>query len=233
MQPWSVENVFGTEGSWKVNERGEDPYIAAQDGDGGLATFDGYHSFTRMCEVRLITPAIEINKFTDATLTYYVYHYNGYDQWSDETSPVEETMCIEISVDGKRFETIPGSEITSYATQNGWQQHSVFLGDYKQSKSVRLAFKGRSAGCFNIHLDNIAVDGKTPWSGIESVDMANLRIEGGKGILLFSGAQDGISVSNLAGMKMAESRQSAGSINLPAGVYVVTGNGCARKVIVK
>lgn len=233
MQPWSVENVFGTEGSWKVNERGEDPYIAAQDGDGGLATFDGYHSFTRMCEVRLITPAIEINKFTDATLTYYVYHYNGYDQWSDETSPVEETMCIEISVDGKRFETIPGSEITSYATQNGWQQHSVFLGDYKQSKSVRLAFKGRSAGCFNIHLDNIAVDGKTPWSGIESVDMANLRIEGGKGILLFSGAQGGISVSNLAGMKMAESRQSAGSINLPAGVYVVTGNGCARKVIVK
>lgn len=234
MVPWSVEQVLGLEGSWTIVESGENPYAAAQDKDGGLALFDGYHSWASGCELRLVSPRIVINNYEDATLTYYVYHENGYNQWTDETSPVEETMSVEISVDGKAFEVIPNSEIELYAAQSGWQKHVVFLGDYKQSESVRIAFRGKSAGCYNILLDNIEITATKPWSGISDVNATMPNVKGGKGEIVFENVEGGISVFNIAGVKIASQTTDNGRVKVAPGVYVViTNEGCNYKLTVR
>lgn len=66
--PWTVQNVIGTNGDWALFNIGENPYVKPHDDDNGLATFDGYHAWTDGMELRLISPRIDLSKFVDRCL---------------------------------------------------------------------------------------------------------------------------------------------------------------------
>lgn len=229
--PWMVEQIFGNEGSWKIVERGEDPYVSAQDGDGGLATFDGYHTFTKNCELRLISPSISFKYHTNLFLTFHAYHYNGNSGWwSEEFDPVEETFCIEASVDGGKFEKVADSDFATYAETNGWQQHTVSLEKYAKLDNVRIAFRGKSAGCFNIHIDNIAISGTNAVGALEEGDAV---LTAGEGIVTFRSLEAPLAIYATDGRTVATTTETEGTITLPSGIYVARSGGKTWKFIVK
>lgn len=157
--PWSVEQVAGLQGSWTIQAMDDWCYIRPYDSDGGLATFDGYHSYTNNCELRLVSPVISFNDMKDITMRYHIYHFTGYDSWSGEADPAPETYFVEVSVNNGPFEKVPGSDGALQASKSGWQQHELSLDAYKGATNVRVAFRAKSAGGKNINLDAIAIDG--------------------------------------------------------------------------
>lgn len=233
-QPWSVEQVAGYMGTWEIEQQGDQPYIKAQDGDDGLATFDGYHSWTKDCELRLISPAIDISKYIDPELSFYFYHYNGRPGWwQEEPDPVNETMCVEISMDGGPFQVIPNSDITLYAADSSWKQYKFDLANYRKCTSVRIAFRGKGAGCANIHIDNIAVNGTIIDEKVDLIGADNGSVTGDKGGIRFSGLTHGITVYDTAGRKVAARCSEQGFIALPSGVYIAVSGNEKQKTIVK
>lgn len=230
--PWSVEQASGLQGSWLVKESGENPYVSAQDGDKGLVTFDGYHSWTNNCELRLISPVINISEYVDPVLSFHIYHWNG-ETWGGDYEDVNETLQIEISVDGKAFEPIPGAFWQLYRAKKGWQNYTADLSKYYRSKGVRVAFRGKSAGCFNIHIDNIAVTGTKESTGVDSVDADMFSVFGVKGAIQFSGAESGIYVYDMAGRLVKADNREEGELDIIPGIYLVNCKQNTIKVVVK
>lgn len=230
--PWATENVIGNQGSWQLMESGEYPYTKAHDNDGGVATFDGHHYWTKEMEVRLVTPRIDISKFVDPELTFHLYHFNG-SEWYGDPEPVEEWMQVDISVDGKPYQEIPGGRFESYSETSGWQKHTLSLAPYTASREVRIAFRGHSAGCFNIHLDDLAVKGTVEQSGVEK-NMGNMEsVSAGKGEIEFRGLDSQLSVYDLAGNLLTVVNVTDGSVEIPAGVYIARTSHKAYKLMVK
>lgn len=231
-KPWSVEQVTGAQGSWVLEEKGQDPYTSAQDGDNGMATFDGYHSWTEGVELRLISPTIDLRSYKNIKLTFYIYQYNG-QEWYSDPEPVGETMKVEISENGGSFKAIPGADYKLYDTKSGWKKYELSLDNYSHSRAARIAFRGKGAGNFNIHLDNIEIDGTYDPSAVEEIASKETFARGGKGEILFFGLTDEAEVFDMSGRRVAV--VSAGSSNLAAesGIYAVVYNGKVSKVIVK
>lgn len=233
--PWGMEMVKGTTGGWSLATSGENPYIAAQDNDKGVATFEGYHSWAKGTEARLTSPVINISEYTDPTLVFYMYHFNGSNGWwDDETSAVNEKLQVEISVDGGDYQLIPGGELASYAATSGWQKHQLSLAKYVGASGVKLAWHGVAAGCFNMHVDNISVTGTIKNSGVDALGSQESAIVGVDGGLSWSNVANGIEVFDMAGRLVARSSESCGSLSgLASGVYLVRAAGVANKVMVK
>lgn len=232
--PWSVESVVGFSGSWDILPTGENPYTKPQDADGGLATFDGYHATTNGSELRLVSPNINISNFEDPELTFYIYHFDGLaGWWQEDPDPVGESMQVEISVAGAPFEVIPGTDINLYSSKSGWKQYKVSLAQYRRSPGVRIAFRGKSAGNFNIHIDNIAIKGTKGVEGVSDAYTPASRIAGGVGFVSYAGIQGGVKVYDTAGRIVAASAEAEGRILLPAGIYIVAGSGDVAKVAVR
>ena len=229
-KPWMVEQVYGNEGSWTIVGSGEYPWTSAQDGDGGMATFDGYHYWARNCELRLISPAITFEYHKNLVLNFYAYHYNGVDSWSGESEPVDETFCIEASVDGGPFEKVKNSDFATYDAKNGWQQHSVQLEGYDRLKSVRIAFRGKSAGCFNIHIDNISIEGTLAVDGIAD-SKAVLLPSVGK--VVFSSLEAPLVIFSIDGKAVARTEASEGNITLDPGIYVARSGDRTWKFVIR
>ena len=232
-QPWMVEQIMGYEGSWKIVEKGENPYVTAQDGDDGLASFDGYHTFTNGCELRLISPSISFYDMKNIDLSFYLYHYNGNSGWwTDEYDPVNETMCIEVSVDGGPFKKLNGSDLSTYDSTSGWQQHTFSLESYKGYRDVRVAFRGKSAGCFNIHIDNIVI-GANATSSIEKAASNGPELFPGIGQVRFAGLSCPIYIYSTDGKLTGYSENPEGSVNLQPGLYVARSGDNTWKFIIK
>lgn len=232
--PWSVEQISGTESEWRVEAQGEEPYAKAQDNDGGLVTFDGYHSWSAGCIIRLISPSIDISTYEDPSLTFYIYHYNGKaGWWQEDADPVGEMLQVEISVDGAPFTTIEGGTIPLYAETSGWKKYTLSLADYRVSPGVRIAFRGTGAGCFNIHLDNIAIAGTVPVVGVADEYTRQPHIAGLKGALRYGDLSSPLDVYDMTGRKVAHASDAAGIISLPAGVYTAVTAGQTTKTVVK
>lgn len=157
--PWAAVQVAGTVGSWAKVASGEYPYAQAQDGDGGMAMFDGFHTQAGNA-LRLVSPMIKINHLKSPKLSYWMYHFNGNDGWHpDEQGPeyVKEQLVIEVAKNSGAFVEVPGSNVTLYAANNGWVEHIVDLTDYKDAEYINLGFKGTSGYTYNILIDNIRV----------------------------------------------------------------------------
>lgn len=231
--PWSVEQVTGDNGSWKISTSAENPYTAAQDGDKGVITFDGYHSWTKNCDLRLVSPSIDLSSYEDPELSFWMYHYDGMGGWmQEEPDPVNETLAVQISVEGNPFITLPEGEYTLYANKSGWKNYKLALKEYWQSKSVRIGFLGHATGCFNIHLDNITITG-TKASGMKEALNDKAYVSGRNGCIIYSGLAGGISVYNMAGMKIAASGSESGSIPVAAGIYLIHNANKTYKIMVK
>jgi hypothetical protein len=146
-----------------------------QDSDGGMAVFDGYHTYAG--NARLTSPCISIGHLKKPVLSFYMYHYRG-SSWSGEIGPeyCNTQLQIEISVDGGAIEEIPDALFTLYDATNGWQLHEVDLSNYTKSEYVSISFKGINNGTENLCIDNISVGANyvnnvevTAFSGPESV----------------------------------------------------------------
>lgn len=229
-QPWTVEQVGGPEGIWDIVGNGEYPWANAQDGDRGMATFDGYHTWAKNADMRLISPAITTQHFKDILLTFHIYHYNGVDSWSGESEPVEETLSIEVSVDGGAFQKVAGADFATYSPKNGWEEHTVSLDAFKGQKSIRFAVRAKSAGCFNVHVDNFKVDGVTSVDNV-ALDGAQLTVHANEAV--FSGLTAPLHIFNASGMKVAEARQADGTVVLAPGIYVATSGANTWKFVIK
>lgn len=229
--PWDVEQVAGEQGSWTFTTSGQDPYCKAQDNDGGMATFDGYHSWTNGCELRLISPAIDFSQWADPKLTFWMYHFSG-QGWSS-TDPVNETMTVEVSADNGPFRKVSGADFPSYASKDGWQTHSLDLSDWKGTGNVRIAFRGRGAGCFNMHIDNISLDATEPFqSGLSTPESAGTVRTVGR-TLSWAGLEGTLLVADAAGRIMALSHAPEGVMALEPGLYIVVIGNTNYKFIIK
>lgn len=98
---------------------------------------------------------------------------------------------------------------------------------------MRVAFRGRSTGCYNIHLDNIAIHGTKEASGISGNLAASPRVVSGKGFVSFSGLSSPVSIYDAAGRLCASSGNAAGRISIPAGIYIVKSGSHVFKILVK
>lgn len=230
--PWSVEQVQGMQGSWTIKAKGEDPYCSPQDADGGLATFDGYHSWTKDCELRLISPEINISAFDDPKLTFHLYHWNG-ETWGGDNDPVEETLRVEVSCDRAPFTAVPDATYNLYRAKKGWQDYTLDLSPYVGCGSARVAFRGKGAGCFNIHIDNISITGNKPSGVNEITAAAAANVTSGPGEIIFRGVRTGIEVYDTAGRKAAASHAAAGVFRVTPGLYLVSADGTTVKILVK
>lgn len=234
--PWSVEMVVGVQGSWQIGTPswstniGYYPSAKPQDNDGGMATFDGYHQWASGSEIRLISPAIDLSAFRDPTLKFFFYHYNGVDSWSGESEPVNETLEVEISIDGAPFVKLTDEPLTLYAARNGWTEHSFALDQYANCKNARIAFRGKAAGCFNVHIDNISIDGTV---AVENIEVSTAKVVGAEGAVVFAGLDDALEVYNAAGQLVARSAAPEGSLSLMPGIYVARSGRSVYKVRVK
>lgn len=232
-KPWSVEQVAGAQGSWTIKAGGEDPYVSPQDKDGGLAEFDGYHGWTDGCELRLISPTISIKSHKDIVLSFYLYHYNGIaGWWQSEPDPVGETLKVEISQDGAPFVAIPEGEYTLYAPTSGWVKYELPLDSFRNCEGVRIAFHGRGAGNFNIHIDNISIDGEEDFSAIGEMEAKGLTVESFRGEILVKGLTGKAHIYDASGREVAQ-LTGAGYVALPAGIYAVVCGKEVCKVLVK
>lgn len=232
--PWSIEQVAGVRGEWAIKASGNDPYVSAQDGDGGIATFDGYHGWTNGVELRLISPTIGLKNYKDITLSFYIYHYNGVaGWWQSDPDPVGETMIVEVSEDGAPFKAIPGTNYSLYASKSGWQKHEVALDDFKANNGVRIAFRGKGTGNFNIHLDNIKIDGTYDTSAIEEVKEESLNVKTEKGAIILTGLFENATVFDTAGRIVAVISASYPRVEVPSGIYLVNYGDKTAKVMVK
>lgn len=229
-EPWKLEPVVGTDGGWAITTSGEYPWTSAQDGDGGMASFDGYHYWARNTEHRLVSPSISTYGYKDLTLTFYAYHYNGVDSWSGESEPVNETFYIEVSVNGAEFTKVPGTDFTLYSAKNGWEQHVIPFDAYKGQKDLRFAVRGKSAGCFNIHVDNFKLDGV---SSVQNVSTNGAYIAAQGNSIIFSGLTAPLYIFNTAGMKVAQSFESEGSVTLESGFYIATSGDRSLKFVIR
>ena len=157
--PWSVAQVYGVNGNWRILASGEYPYTQPQDADGGLASFNGYNAQVGNV-TRLISPMIKIDHLRSPKLSFMMYHYNGNDGWHpDEEGPdyVKDQLVVEVSVDGGEYQELREGVIDLYAPKNGWVEHVITLDKFTDSKYINIAFKGISGWCYNIHIDNINV----------------------------------------------------------------------------
>ena len=232
--PWSIEQVAGAQGEWAINKSGENPYVSAQDGDGGIATFDGYHGWTDGCELRLISPTIGIDKYKDVVLSFYLYHYNGSaGWWQEDPDPVGETLIVEVSENGGAFKAIPAANYTLYNSTSGWKKYEISLDDYRKEGGVRVAFRGRGAGNFNIHIDNIHIDGTFVGSGVETVVSGDAYAAGAKGEILFHALSGEVCIYDMSGRMVAKADGSSAGVTVNPGVYAVVCGKSVFKVIVK
>lgn len=232
--PWGVQNVVGTSGSWTLCNSGENPYIGAHDSDDGLATFDGYHSWANGMELRLISPRIDISKYVDPTLTFHMYHYNGSaGWWQEEPDPVNEWLQVEISTDGSEFMPLPDAKFDSYAATSDWQKHTLSLDDYNTAHEVRIAFRGHGAGCANIHIDDIEVKGTIGLGGVSQIDNTQPHVVAEAGAIRFVGLTSPLHVYDMAGVMVASSRCAEGYVTLPAGIYLARTGDMALRLLVK
>lgn len=154
--PWFVTLLNGSSGGWGITSQEYYPSAKAQDGDGGFAAFDGYHTWS--ANARLTSPRIAISHLANPVLSFYMYHYHG-DNWSGETGPeyVRAQLQVEISMDGGDIVEIPGGLFELYAPSDGWVKHEISLKDYKDCGYVNISFKGLNGYTYNIYVDNINI----------------------------------------------------------------------------
>lgn len=218
--PWTVQNVIGANGNWALFTKGENPYVKAHDEDEGLATFDGYHSWTDGMELRLISPRIDLSKFADPVLTFHMYHYNGSaGWWQEDPDPVNEWLQVEISADGINFQDLPSAKFKSYAATSAWQKHTIALNDFNTLGEARIAFRGHGAGCANIHIDDIEIRGTIGQSSVAAIHADGLIAADGCQII-FNGLTAPLAIYDVSGMMVARTKASSGAISLPPGIYI-------------
>ncbi len=161
--PWKTDNASYS--SWAVASTGYDPYTQGQD-NSGLATFSINRS-SSYGQADYISPRIDISSHQNARITFYLFHSN-----SSECS--DAALQVGINTEDNGTEMIPAAQFNVYASESGWQQHTVNIPDkYADNNRISLVFRGKSTSSKgSVHIDNVTVTGVQPAHEVKIENLA-------------------------------------------------------------
>lgn len=138
--PWGVVG-----GLWALYTEGKNPVAAAQDGDGGFASFSPK---VAGAESLLYSGKINLAGSKNPMLTFYYYFVTG----------STDKLNIQVAKEGGAFATVQTVDLATNSGAEGWTKVSVPLTDYISAKYIQLGFDAvAGAATNNLHLDNIKV----------------------------------------------------------------------------
>lgn len=219
---WMNEIVTGYDAAWGVgSSRGT---ITPQDADGGLAVFMST-MLTEGSVVRFTSEKIDLSSLASPELSFYVYHLPG--------EVTGDALVIEASKDNGEYEIVSDPINVSGYDEEGWTLHTVSLERFSGEKNVRLSFRGISGMVNDIALDNITVGG-AGCSGIDNILAGNAKVYAADGEIRVSADGDcAIRIFSIGGVMIYSDTVSEARVPVAQGVYVVTVDGEAVKVVVK
>ena len=199
--------------------------ITPQDEDGGMAAFMS----TQLAEgnvVRFTSEKIDLSTTSEPEISFYMYHLGG------EISG--DAIVIEASKDNGEYEIVSDPiSVSGYETE-GWTQHIVSLARFAGEKNVRVSFRGISGVTHNIAIDNVIV-GEKGCSGVDNLldnSMATIHAVNGE-IIVSAAAESEIKTFTINGIQIYAATATNANIPVADGIYIVTVNGKATKVVVK
>lgn len=222
---WMIGSDNQQAAAWYAGQ--DDEVYSAQDGDNGFGLYiNGVMMGSMYYTGTFTTPKFRLAA-EDNKLTFYVYH-----GIASESSPRPSLIVAQNINDGAYTDVSDSIFVTE---GSGWQQHTVELATTPDARYSTLQFKaGASYYTEWILIDNITIDGTNP-SGIEGIDASAGAVYGQQGAMLFSGLQGAtVEVYNVSGVCI--DRFTATDRDLRTyepGVYVVSYNGTASKVMVR
>ncbi len=135
----------------------------------GVASYPCYNA-TSGSSARLLTHKFNIGPVArKVILDFYMYHDNGY-------SGNLDSLYVEYSYDTLTFNTLTGFQ--RYYGTNGWQKHTVEIGDFSGGTEIYVGFRAVSKFGNNIFIDSVRVFTTTPTApatdaGIIAVKLPN------------------------------------------------------------
>jgi hypothetical protein len=113
---------------------------------------------------------LDLRKASGATLNFQMYH--------EMETQDNDRLQVQVSTDGAASWSPVGSEIPRYDGTTGWKQHSVSLDNYVGLPGVLVGLLGISAHGNDIHLDDLAVEIKSPMATLLNENFDNLNPPG-------------------------------------------------------
>ena len=219
---WLLDKVKGYDAGWGYAASYGN--IVPQDEDGGMAVFQS----SKLAEgdiIRLAGEKIDLSSTAAPEVSFYMYHLAG-----DITGDV---LLIEASKDNGEFSIISEPINVSGYAEEGWAQHIVALDGFAGEKNVRIALRGVSGITHDIAVDNIVVGEKGSSSVDETFADGSVVYADGGNIIVRTTTDSDIKVYAINGTQIFASNGKYASIPVMQGIYVVTINGHAVKVMVK
>lgn len=220
---WMNEIVSGYDAAW--GNGASMGTITPQDEDGGIAAFMS----TQLAEgnvVRFTSEKIDLSTTSEPEISFYMYHLGG------EISG--DAIVIEASKDNGEYEIVSDPiSVSGYETE-GWTQHIVSLARFAGEKNVRVSFRGISGVTHNIAIDNVIV-GEKGCSGVDNLldnSMATIHAVNGE-IIVSAAVESEIKAFTINGIQIYAATATNANIPVADGIYIVTVNGKATKVVVK
>ena len=158
-------------------------------------------------------------------MTFYMYHLTG--------EATGDAVVIEASKDNGEYVTVNNAIAVSGYEEESWTQHTVSLADFAGEKNVRISLRGISAATHDIAIDNIVV-GEKGCAGVENVLAASTVVYSANGEIIISAADEcDIRIFGISGTPVYSTTASTANVPVDKGIYIVTIDGAAVKVIVK
>lgn len=219
---WMDEIVTGGDHAWGYASSTSS--IQPQDNDGGMALFQS----TQLDEgdvVRFTSEKIDLSATAEPEMTFYMYHLTG--------EATGDAVVIEASKDNGEYVTVNNAIAVSGYEEESWTQHTVSLADFAGEKNVRISLRGISAATHDIAIDNIVV-GEKGCAGVENVLAASTVVYSANGEIIISAADEcDIRIFGISGTPVYSTTASTANVPVDKGIYIVTIDGAAVKVIVK
>ena len=219
---WLNDIVSGYDAAWGVGaSRGS---ITPQDEDGGMAAFLS----TTLGEgdaVRFTGEKINLGNTAAPELSFYMYHLGG-----DVTG---DALLIEASKDNGEYSTVYGPINVSGYAEEGWTQHIVPLEGFAGEENVRIAFRGVSGYTHDIAIDNIVVGEKGSSSVGKLLADGSVVYAADGNIIVKAAADSDIKAYGISGTQVYAGHGKSATIPVAKGIYIVTIDGKAVKVLVK
>lgn len=144
--PWTFDIVNGD--PWaKINGTGLYPDTDAQDGDGGLVSFQPEFEDD---ELILYSSNVSLVDAQKPQLSFWYYNNPG--------SFDKLTAMIRLNDDPERMVTLSSINMDNDCGEEGWKNVTVDLSAYVGER-IQLAFRFLSKSDFYMHLDNISISG--------------------------------------------------------------------------
>ncbi len=144
---WSVQNVEGTYGEWRIASSGTNPDPGSPKSGSNMVKFN-YGHIPRGSARMYTTSGISLGNGS-YSLDFWMYH--------DTEIANADYIQVQVSTDEGYSWINIGSQIDRNDGSTGWKKHSISLDGYKGVSDLRVAFLGVSRSYYNMYLDDISI----------------------------------------------------------------------------